>query len=127
MHVLYVIEDYESWWLLCDHSSDHWQLKRGALRLTLIPGDFQLFAFASYVAGLEARYESKWKQHTFYCFPRIYGADFKMEIYLKIAQLYLEEQDHVSAEAYINRAALLQSEVAKKELHIIYKVDRCLY
>ena len=38
--------------------------------------------------------------------PRIYGADFKMEIYLKIAQLYLEEQDHVSAEAYINRATL---------------------
>jgi len=56
---------------------------------------------------------------------RIYGADFKMEIYLKIAQLYLEEQDHVSAEAYINRAALLQSEVAKKELHIIYKVCTC--
>ena len=50
-----------------------------------------------------------------------------MEIYLKIAQLYLEEQDHVSAEAYINRAALLQSEVAKKELHIIYKVERCTY
>ena len=48
--------------------------------------------------------------------PRIYGADFKMEIYLKIAQLYLEKQDHVSAEAYINRATLLQYEVAKKEV-----------
>lgn len=57
---------------------------------------------------------------------RIYGADFKMDIYLRIARLYLEEQDHVSAEAYINRAALLQSEVTNKELHIIYKVWRGL-
>lgn len=53
---------------------------------------------------------------------RIYSADFKMDIYLKIARLYLEEQNHISAEAYINRAALLQSEVTNKELHIIYKV-----
>ena len=46
-----------------------------------------------------------------------------MDIYLKIARLYLEEENHVSAEAFINRAALLQGEVAKKELHIIYKVS----
>ena len=46
-----------------------------------------------------------------------------MDIYLKIARLYLEEQNHISAEAYINRAALLQSEVTKKELHIVYKVN----
>ena len=45
-----------------------------------------------------------------------------MEIYLKIARLYLEETNHISAEAYINRAALLQSEVTNKELHVIYKV-----
>lgn len=45
-----------------------------------------------------------------------------METYLKIAQLYLEEQNHVSAEAYINRAALLQSETKNKELQTIYKV-----
>ena len=46
-----------------------------------------------------------------------------MDIYLKIARLYLEEQNHISAEAYINRAALLQSEVTNKELHIVYKVS----
>ncbi len=46
-----------------------------------------------------------------------------MEVYLRIARLYLEEQDHVSAESYINRAALLQSEVANKELHIVYRVS----
>ena len=56
-------------------------------------------------------------------FLRIYPPDFKMEVYLRIAQLYLEEQDHVSAEAYINRAALLQSEVDRNDLHIIYKVN----
>ncbi len=46
-----------------------------------------------------------------------------MEVYLRIAQLYLEEQDHVAAEAYINRAALLQSEVDRSDLQIIYKVQ----
>lgn len=45
-----------------------------------------------------------------------------MEVYLKIARLFLEVHDHVSAEAYINRAALLQSEVKDKNLHTIYKV-----
>ncbi len=45
-----------------------------------------------------------------------------MEVYLRIAQLYLEEQNHTAAEAYINRAALLQSEVDRNDLHIIYKV-----
>jgi COP9 signalosome complex subunit 4 len=45
-----------------------------------------------------------------------------MEVYLKISQLYLEEQDHVSAEAYLNRAGLLQAEVNKLELQILYKV-----
>jgi COP9 signalosome complex subunit 4 len=48
-----------------------------------------------------------------------------MEIYLKIARLYLEDQNHVSAEAYINRAALLQSDTKNKELQIIYKVCMC--
>ncbi len=51
-----------------------------------------------------------------------------MEVYLRIAQLYLEEQNHVAAEAYINRAALLQSEVDRNDLHIIYKVRyECLW
>ena len=57
---------------------------------------------------------------------RNYGAEFKMKIYLQIARLYLEEQDHISAEAYINRAAMLQSDVNNKELHVIYKVVYCM-
>ena len=53
---------------------------------------------------------------------RIYSAVFKMEVYLRIAKLYLEEGDHVSAEAYINRAGMLQSDVDQSKLHVIYKV-----
>ena len=45
-----------------------------------------------------------------------------MEVYLRIAKLYLEESDHVSAEAYINRAGMLQSDVEQNDLHVIYKV-----
>ena len=58
--------------------------------------------------------------------PRIYTASFKMEVYLRISRLYLEEGDHVSAEAYLNRAGMLQSEVEKNSLHVIYRV-RPLY
>ena len=66
-----------------------------------------------------------WLQCVVWCVNllRIYNPDFKMEVYLKIAHLFLEEQSHVSAEAYINRAALLQSEVKNKDLHTMYKVD----
>ncbi len=58
------------------------------------------------------------------CVSRIYSAEFKMDVYLKIARLYLEVHNHVSAESYINRAALLQSEVKNSELHTIYKVRK---
>ena len=40
--------------------------------------------------------------------------DYKLETYLKIARLYLENDDPVQAEAYINRASLLQVTVARK-------------
>ena len=53
---------------------------------------------------------------------KIYTAVFKMDVYLRIAKLYLEEGDHVSAEAYINRAGMLQSDVDRSDLHVIYKM-----
>lgn len=53
---------------------------------------------------------------------RQYTVDYKLETYLKIAQLFLEDDDPVQAEAYINRASLLQSDTKKTELHILYKV-----
>lgn len=39
---------------------------------------------------------------------RQYSVDYKLETYMKIARLYLEDDDPVQAEAYINRASLLQ-------------------
>lgn len=32
--------------------------------------------------------------------------DYKLNIFVKIAQLYLEDEDHISAEAFINRASV---------------------
>ena len=46
-----------------------------------------------------------------------------MEIYLKIAQLYLEDDDPVQAEAFINRASILQAETKDKQLQILFKVN----
>ena len=53
---------------------------------------------------------------------RQYSTDFKLDTYLKIARLYLEDDDAVQAEAFINRASLLQNETGDKELQILYKV-----
>jgi COP9 signalosome complex subunit 4 len=53
---------------------------------------------------------------------KIYSPTFKMEVYLRIAKLFLEEGEHVSAEAYINRAGMLQSDVDHNSLHVIYRM-----
>jgi COP9 signalosome complex subunit 4 len=51
-----------------------------------------------------------------------YSVEYKLETYLKIARLYLEDDDAVQAEAYINRASLLQNESKSEELQVMYKV-----
>jgi len=51
-----------------------------------------------------------------------YSVDYKLETYLKIARLFLEDDDPIQAEAYINRASLLQAESKNEELQIQYKV-----
>jgi len=51
-----------------------------------------------------------------------YTVDYKLETYLKIARLYLEFEDAINAEAFINRASLLQNESKNEQLQIYYKV-----
>ena len=53
---------------------------------------------------------------------RQYSTDYKLETYLKIARLYLEDDDAVQAEAFINRASILQADTKNEELQIHYKV-----
>lgn len=53
---------------------------------------------------------------------RQYSVDYKLRTYLKIARLYLEDGDPLQAEAYINRASLLQAETKSEELQVLYKV-----
>ncbi|KAK6170615.1 hypothetical protein SNE40_018970 [Patella caerulea] len=50
-----------------------------------------------------------------------YTTDYKLQTYLKIARLYLEDDDPVLAEAFINRASLLQADSQNEELQIHYK------
>jgi len=54
---------------------------------------------------------------------RQYSSDYKLETYLKVARLYLEDEDPVQAEAYINRASLLQAESTREDLQIHYKAS----
>ncbi|XP_046398858.1 COP9 signalosome complex subunit 4 [Ischnura elegans] len=51
-----------------------------------------------------------------------YSVDYKLDTYLKIARLYLEDDDPIQAEAFINRASLLQAESKNEQLQIYYKV-----
>lgn len=51
-----------------------------------------------------------------------YSLDYKLETYLKIARLYLEDDDPVQAESFINRASLLQAESKNEQLQVYYKV-----
>lgn len=53
-----------------------------------------------------------------------YTVDYRLETYLKIARLYLEDEDPVQGEAYINRAAQLQTQTRNDHLQIIYKVHK---
>lgn len=48
--------------------------------------------------------------------------DYKLDTYLKIARLYLEDDDSIQAEAFVNRASLLQTETTNEQLQIYYKV-----
>lgn len=52
-----------------------------------------------------------------------YSNKMKLEVYLKIAQLYLEDEDPVQAEIFINRASLLnKADSQGEELTILYQV-----
>lgn len=48
-------------------------------------------------------------------------AEYKFEIYLRIARLYLQDNDPVQAEIFINRASLLQNEIRDEALQITYR------
>ncbi|XP_057375588.1 COP9 signalosome complex subunit 4-like isoform X2 [Daphnia carinata] len=51
-----------------------------------------------------------------------YSLEYKLETYLKIARLYLEDDEPVQAESFINRASLLQAESKNEQLQVYYKV-----
>ena len=55
-------------------------------------------------------------------FYRQYTVEFKLDTYVKISRLYLEDDDPVNAEAFINRASHLQADTKDEKLQIYYKV-----
>lgn len=70
--------------------------------------------FYAYIISTSGHYiktvfigQVKFYDKIFVC-SRQYSVDYKLETYMKIARLYLEDDDPVQAEAYINRASLLQ-------------------
>ena len=54
---------------------------------------------------------------------RQYTTEYKLDTYVKVARLYLEDDDPVNAEAFINRASHLQADTKDEKLQIYYKVS----
>jgi COP9 signalosome complex subunit 4 len=48
--------------------------------------------------------------------------EYKVNIYVKIAQLYLEDDEAVQAETFLNRASILIPDCKEANLHMRYKV-----
>ncbi|XP_037092716.1 COP9 signalosome complex subunit 4-like [Pollicipes pollicipes] len=51
-----------------------------------------------------------------------YSSEYRLQTYIKIARLCLEEDDPDMAETYITRASVLQAESKDEELVVLYKV-----
>jgi len=70
--------------------------------------------------------EEEWKEAalTLIGIPldRVLDVEYKADIYVKIAQLFLENDDPVQAEIFINRAAELIHNVKEERLKLRYKV-----
>ncbi|KHN77487.1 COP9 signalosome complex subunit 4 [Toxocara canis] len=54
---------------------------------------------------------------------RSYPAELKMRTYLRIAQLALEYGDAADAEAFVNRASMLQNDAKNEQLNVMYKAQ----
>jgi len=74
--------------------------------------------------------EEKWSEaaRTLAAIPlesgmRVQPNDVKLRKYVKIAQLYLEDDDAVSAESFINRASALISASSDEKVNLHYKVS----
>jgi hypothetical protein len=58
------------------------------------------------------------------CTYRVLDPEYKVNIYVKIAQLYLEDDEAVQAETFLNRASILVPDCKEPSLHMRYKVRR---
>jgi len=111
---------------LVSRQAAHYTLEKVQPRV--ISFEEQVAAIRQHLAGIYER-ETNWREaaNVLVGIPletaqKQYSNDYKLETYLKIARLYLEDEDPVQAEAYINRASLLQAESKNEELQIYYKV-----
>ncbi|CAI6372300.1 unnamed protein product [Macrosiphum euphorbiae] len=51
-----------------------------------------------------------------------FTVDVELELNMKIARLYMEDDDPLLADPYVKKAAVLQSETTNNDLHLNYKV-----
>ncbi|GFR79225.1 COP9 signalosome complex subunit 4 [Elysia marginata] len=103
----------------------HYTLEK--IQARVISFEEQVAAIRQHLANIYEREES-WREaaNVLVGIPletgqKQYSPDYKLETYLKIARLFLEDEDANQADAYINRASLLQAESKNEELQIVYK------
>ncbi|KAI8904715.1 hypothetical protein EDD86DRAFT_74786 [Gorgonomyces haynaldii] len=58
---------------------------------------------------------------------RTVSNDYKARIYIRIVQLFLEDEDFVSADAYLNRAAILMPEIQDVAMQLKFQSSQARY
>ena len=74
-------------------------------------GNFEQAARTLVAIPLETGQRFVFSLKRFFCFFRGYRPDFKMELYLRITELFLEAGNILEADRHVKRASLLQQDV----------------
>lgn len=93
-----------------------------------LPNSIKITALREQLAAL-LEYQEQWTEaaRALMAIPlesgqRALSADYKAGVYVHIVRLLLEDDDHVEAEAYMNRAAVVMHEVKDQVLLLSFKV-----
>src|SRR5690554_5435739 len=66
-------------------------------------------------------------KHLFLCLlslPSIIANEYKVGVYIRIVRLLLEDDEAISAEAYLNRASVLMRDTKDIALQLTYKLSQ---
>ncbi|XP_060855089.1 COP9 signalosome complex subunit 4-like [Metopolophium dirhodum] len=114
-------------WLSDSQSKIMAQFMRKEMQPRAVHFEFHLSIVCNHLSCIYEK-EENWKEaanllasipaESYYRF----SVDFELELYMKIARLYMEDDEPLLAEPYVKKASVLQFETTNNDLHLNYKV-----